>query len=130
MPLVPLLVLPQTTDGAIVSATTKKAEGSAPAKLGKPKTPKRGETGAATATSVTVNWAPVNGAAFYTITYRIPSGVKGVPSTTLSEVFKPESVGSLTYTITGLKQGTSYKVSIVAISEGGMATNAHQKISG
>jgi hypothetical protein len=54
--------------------------------------------------------------------------VKGVPGTKISEVFKPEgdlSVGSLlTYKIEGLKQGTSYKITIVATSEGGMATKA------
>jgi hypothetical protein len=118
----------KTTDGADVAETTKLAEGNAPAKLGKPKSPKKGESGAATANSATVNWEHVDGATSYIISYTIPSGVKGVKGTTLSEVIKPEgnpAVGStLTHTITGLKQGTAYKISVVAVSEGGATTKA------
>ena len=118
----------QTRNGVIVAETTRQATGSAPAKLGKPKIPKRGQMGAPTSDSITVNWSHVADATSYVITYTIPSGVKGVPGTRISETFTPDdntiSGTTLTYKIEGLKQGTSYRISIVAQSEGGMATKA------
>jgi hypothetical protein len=80
--------------------------------------------------SATLSWGVVANATSYVITYTIPSGVKGVPGTTISKVLTGDELTAatngtmVTYQIEGLKSGTSYKVSIVAKNASGTTTKA------
>jgi hypothetical protein len=63
--------------------------------------------------SVTVTWGATAGTT-YVLTYKIPSGIKGIAGTTISEVVVASSSGVFAHTINKLKQGTNYKITIVA----------------
>ena len=80
-----------------------------------------------TADSATITWATVANATSYVLTYTIPSGVKGVPGTTITKVLTGEELANatndkVTYKIEGLKSSTTYKVSIFAQNASGTTT--------
>jgi hypothetical protein len=90
-----------------------------------------------------ISWKPTAGTDSYVITYTVPSGMKGVPGTTVQLVIPKAMIeaggtipspfgdcnlvaagGNLTLTINGLRASASYKVSIVAKDAGGYTTKA------
>ena len=86
-----------------------------------------------TTNSVNVSWGSVAHINTYIITYTMPSGIRGVPGTVVQEVVRAIREGEgtnvdansvLTHTITGLRQNTSYRFSIVGVNENGNATRA------
>jgi hypothetical protein len=118
------------SDWSAISTATRTAEPQITAEnpdLAKAKfSTKPKAAGMGTASSAIVSWGSVPGATSYVITYTIPSGVKGVPGTTISKVLTGEAAsgGMITYTIEGLKSSLSYKVSIVAQNASGTTTKA------
>jgi hypothetical protein len=92
-----------------------------------------------------VSWVPVASVDSYVVTYLVPSGLKGVPGTTVQLVITKsmleagnytvdspfgecslvvDSNGKLTLAINGLRASASYKLSIVAKDAGGFTTKA------
>jgi hypothetical protein len=90
-----------------------------------------------------ISWVPTADVDSYVVTYTVPSGLKGVPGTTVQLVIPKSAIttggpiaspfgecnlvvegGRLTLTINGLRASASYKVSIVAKDAGGFTTKA------